>query len=90
MTWPPHLQTKFPNPKNNITAALSDYFRWAKGNWGVADFLSQCTEDEIPQWLRDCCAKLRELAEPVADETSASASNNLEGAKASDSATSAE
>ena len=88
--WPPHLQKKFPNPKNNITVALNEYFRWAKGNWGIADFLSQCMEDEIPQWLRDCCSKLRELAQPVTDETSASANKSSENAKAFDSAASAE
>ena len=90
LTWPPHLQAKYPNPKDNVADALNDYFRWAKGNWGIADFLSQCTEDEIPQWLCNCCAKLRELAQSVADETSASAIKNSEVSKAADSTTSAE
>lgn len=68
VTWPQHLGAKHPNPKDDVAAALSDYFRWSKGNWGIADFLSQCTEDEIPQWLRDCCVQLRELAQPVAEK----------------------
>ena len=63
VTWPQHLVTKYPNPKKDVEAALKEYFRWSKGNWGIADFLSQCSEDEIPQWLRDCCVKLRELAQ---------------------------
>ena len=64
VTWPQHLVAKYPNPKGDVEAALNDYFRWSKGNWGIADFLSQCLEDEIPEWLRDCCVKLRELAQP--------------------------
>jgi len=66
--WPQHLIDQHPNPKDDIAAALSDYFRWSKGNWGVADFLSQCTEDETPDWLCDSCVRLRQLAQPVVEE----------------------
>lgn len=69
--WPPHLIQKFPQPKKNVEAAVSEYFRWAKGNWSIADFLTQCTEDEIPQWLRDCCVRLRELAQSPAEDSPA-------------------
>ena len=61
LTWPRHLSQKYPTPKADVVAAIDDYFGWTKGNWGIADFLTQCTEDEIPQWLRDCCVTLREL-----------------------------
>ena len=50
LEWPPHLLAKFPNPKADIKTAVRDYFDWAKGNWGIADFLGQCTEAEIPEW----------------------------------------
>ena len=63
LNWPLHLSQKYPNPKDDIIAAIKDYFRWSKGNWGIADFLSQCDEDEIPHWLRDCCVRLHELTD---------------------------
>lgn len=67
VTWPQHLVTKYPNPKDDVEATLNEYFRWSRGNWGIADFLSQCSEGEIPVWLRDCCVKLRELSQPAAE-----------------------
>ena len=71
LEWPPHLQTKYLNPKENSGQALKDYFSWAKGNWGIADFLAQCNEDEIPQWIKDVCLELKGLIAPqVDDETS--------------------
>ena len=76
VTWPPHLSQKYPQPKDNVAAAVRDYFYWAKGNGSIADFLTQCTEDEIPQWLRDCCTRLRELAQPLPDDTSAAEHDN--------------
>jgi putative ATP-dependent endonuclease of OLD family len=59
LEWPPHLKDKYPDLKKNTAAALGDYFAWSKGNWGVADYLAQCTEPEIPQWLRDVCIALK-------------------------------
>ncbi|MDE2773772.1 MAG: AAA family ATPase [Gemmatimonadota bacterium] len=69
VAWPPHLAQKYPRLKDDVRAAVGDYFRWSKGNWGVADFLAQCTDDEIPEWLRDCCARLRELAAPAPEQS---------------------
>ena len=63
--WPQHLKAKYPAPETQVQAALSEYFGWAKANWGVADFLSQCSEAEIPQWLRDVCISLKESCSPV-------------------------
>lgn len=62
--WPPHLQTTFPNPKANATAALSEYFGWSKGNLGLAEFIAQCNEAEIPDWIRQMCRDLRDLCQP--------------------------
>ena len=89
VTWPQHLVARYPNPKDDVAASLSDYFRWSKGNWGIADFLSQCTEDEIPQWLRDCCVNLRELAQPVAEEAPSAGNDNAGDAAEVDAATGA-
>jgi putative ATP-dependent endonuclease of the OLD family len=64
LQWPPHLLTKYPNPKAQALAALKEYFGWAKGNWGIADFLAQCNESEVPQWLRDTCLALKFVCDP--------------------------
>lgn len=64
LQWPPHLLQKYPPPTADMTGALKDYFLWSKGNWGIADFLAQCTEDEIPAWLRLSCMGLRILCDP--------------------------
>lgn len=66
--WPQHLLQKYPDPKSQAQEALSEYFAGKKANWGVADFLAQCSEEEIPQWLRDACTSLREICEPASAE----------------------
>ena len=84
LDWPPHLSQKHPDPKNDVVDALTDYFQSAKGNRGIADFLSQCSLDEIPQWLRDCCVRLRELtslaseAHPVTSDDSTTEGKELD------------
>lgn len=55
LTWPSHLVKTYPDPATKAAAALKDYFDWSKGNWGIADFLAQCTEGEIPEWIRKTC-----------------------------------
>jgi putative ATP-dependent endonuclease of the OLD family len=64
LEWPPHLVTKYPNPKAQAALALKEYFGWSKGNWGIAEFLAQCSEAEMPQWLREACIKLKALCDP--------------------------
>jgi putative ATP-dependent endonuclease of OLD family len=64
LDWPPHLLAKYPDPKAQAVAALGAYFSWSKGNWGIAEFLAQCSEAEIPQWLRDACVTLKALCDP--------------------------
>lgn len=77
LIWPPHLLTKYPNPKANAIAALKEYFGWSKGNWGVADFIAQCSEAEIPLWMREACITLKAVCDPppppptAVDETNA-------------------
>jgi len=55
--WPQHLKERYPEPEKNIVIAMKDYFSANKANWSIADFLSQCSEDEIPEWLRSACWK---------------------------------
>jgi putative ATP-dependent endonuclease of the OLD family len=61
---PPHLTAEYPNPQVNAKNVLSDYLSWSKGDHGIADFLGFCQENEIPQWIRDMCTKLKELCDP--------------------------
>jgi len=68
LEWPPHLQQKFPSPKDNATEALKSYFSWTKGNWGVADFFVQCNENDFPQWVKDTCIELKALCAPPAPQ----------------------
>jgi putative ATP-dependent endonuclease of OLD family len=73
--WPPHLLEKHPQPETTPAAALSDYFGWTKGSWGVADFLAQCNEPEVPEWIREGCKSLMSecLPTPAAADTPAAA-----------------
>lgn len=64
LAWPPHLAAKHAGANVNMIDALMDYFQWFKGNWGIADFLAQCSEAEIPLWFRETCARLRQLCDP--------------------------
>lgn len=61
---PTHIMTAYPNPKADAAAVLLDYFNWAKGRFGLADFLTQCAELEIPEWIRKTCGDLRDLCQP--------------------------
>ncbi len=64
LEWPQHLLEKYPTPKTQLAGALKEYFGWSKGNWGIADFLAQCSVDEIPVWLREACIELKNLCDP--------------------------
>ena len=65
LDWPSHLAQKCPTPEAQAEAALRDYFSWSKGNWGIADFLAQCSEEEVPEWLRDAALKLKAACTPA-------------------------
>jgi len=74
LDWPPHLLAQYPDPKGQAVAALKAYFGRSKGNWGIAEFLAQCTEEEeIPQWMRDACIELRKRCDPPAAPPAAGA-----------------
>ncbi|MBX5237623.1 ATP-dependent endonuclease [Rhizobium sp. NLR22b] len=67
--WPQHLTMKYGgNPKSNIAAALMDLFTWNKGGWSAADFLAQCSEAELPQFLKDACKDLKDRCAPSEPE----------------------
>lgn len=64
--WPKHLLQKYPDPALQPAESLKDFFGWSKGTGGIADFLAQCSESEIPQWLRDACLTLKMACAPAA------------------------
>ena len=69
LDWPSHLKEKYPDPKEEPESALYDYFKWSKGNWGIADFLSQCVyKEDIPEWIKDTCRELKDLCQPTCDD----------------------
>lgn len=79
--WPQHLTQKYADPIAQAPAALAEYFSWSKGNWGVADFLAQCAEDEVPEWLREACLVLKSECDPdpvPVETTAAPASEGVE------------
>lgn len=63
--WPTDLLAKFPNPKADSINALKAYFAKKKGDFGIAEYLAQCSEAEIPQWIRDACIHLKGLCMPM-------------------------
>ncbi|QQG67003.1 ATP-dependent nuclease [Desulfobulbus oligotrophicus] len=65
LCWPQHLTQRFPDPENNVCCALQEYFIWAKGCWGIADFLSQRSLDEIPEWIRNTAIELKNACAPA-------------------------
>lgn len=58
LEWPPHLLQRYADPAAQAADALKEYFGWSKGSGGIADFLAQCEEGEIPQWIRDACIEI--------------------------------
>lgn len=79
INWPPHLVTAYPNPKAQATEALSAYFGWSKGDLGLAEFIAQCNEVEIPEWIRQMCIDLRALCQPAAPPEAPAAHPPSEG-----------
>ena len=62
--WPQHLSQKYPDPSAHTTEALTAYFEWAKGIGGIADFLAQCSESEMPEWLRNAAMDVKNNCAP--------------------------
>lgn len=65
LDWPGHIAARYPDPSVDLQNALADYFSWSKGNWGIADFFAQCSEAEIPKWVREACIQLKSACDPV-------------------------
>lgn len=57
-----------PYTIEDIRKAVSGYFLDKKGNGRLEEFLLQCSEDEIPVWLREKCLELLWDCEPNQQE----------------------
>lgn len=66
--WPQHLLKKHSAPGARTAEALMEYFAYSKGTWGIADFLVQCSEEEIPEWLRNAAVELKVACTPAPEE----------------------
>ncbi len=68
LDWPQHLRVKFPDPAADPTNALRAYFKKSKGDASVALFLAGCALAEIPDWIKETCARLTVLCRPPEPE----------------------
>jgi putative ATP-dependent endonuclease of OLD family len=77
LEWPPDLLAKFPDPRADVINALMAFFAKKKGDLGIAEYIAQCTETEVPQWIRDACIHLKDacLPPPAAEGAAAPAAN---------------
>lgn len=60
--WPAHLSTIKPTPEKTIEelkTSLKEYFQWAKGSGSAADFLNQCSENEMPTFIVEVLKEIR-------------------------------
>lgn len=64
LDWPKFILSEMDWTKDP-KKALKRYFSWGKGHGSLADFLVQCTEAEIPNWIRDACVELKSICDPL-------------------------
>lgn len=63
--WPTHLNAIKPTPEMNLEelkTSLKEYFRWAKGSGSAADFLNQCSKDEMPIYIVKVLKEIRSIS----------------------------
>lgn len=61
LVWPDKITNKYPKPDDELFKALRMYFKDMKAEKVAAEFLVQCQEDEIPEWLKDSCISIKKL-----------------------------
>lgn len=62
---PEKYEKAYPEPDKDVIKLFAEYFKDNKADGAMADFLSQCTEDEIPSWIRKSAIELKELLNPL-------------------------
>lgn len=63
--WPTHLSTIKPTPEKTIEelkTSLKEYFKWAKGYGSAADFLNQCSKDEMPAYIIEVLNEIQKIS----------------------------
>ena len=63
--WPDKVTKKYPEPEKELFKALRMYFKGKKAEKVAAEFLVQCEENEIPEWLKETCIKIRQLFDEI-------------------------
>lgn len=61
LEWPKYILAKYPNPVSESKAALREYFKNKKAEWAIVDFIAQCVETEIPEFIKKTCIDLKAL-----------------------------
>ena len=67
INWPDKYTKLYADPVSSYKDSLKDYFCDKKADLGIADFLTQCSEDEIPKWIKESSIKLKSVIELVSD-----------------------
>jgi putative ATP-dependent endonuclease of OLD family len=63
LVWPKYILSKYPDPILESKEALRDYFKNKKAEWAIVDFIAQCFEPEIPDFLKNTCRELKAICE---------------------------
>lgn len=69
--WPTHLSMQIPTADMNddkIKDSLMAYFKWSKGSGGIADFLEQCSESEMPGFIRNTILSIKETVDTILNQ----------------------
>ena len=66
---PSDLKVSYPDPKMQANDVLTEYFDKSKGSGGIADFIAQCEENEMPLWLRGAAVKLMNVCQADVAQT---------------------
>lgn len=64
--WPPHLNEQMPTETmtvEDLMRALKNYFTKSKASGSIADFLGQCTRDEMPDFLINTLKMIQDIIE---------------------------
>jgi putative ATP-dependent endonuclease of OLD family len=76
--WPSDLAGESPDndkPINEIKDSLRIYFKRYKGAGAAADFLAQCTREEMPSYVVDTLSTIKTIVEPEPQPDNASESD---------------